>query len=98
MGILALLAEKHSTVRYILTLRIRHFHLENGLPRRVELKGNCADTKPAFRRSIAARFCSSSREGGRPKHLSLAFALAIPKCMRSSTQSSSNSATAKLPA
>ncbi|CAB5616432.1 Uncharacterised protein [Klebsiella pneumoniae] len=51
---------------------------------------------PSLRRKNTAFFCSSSRAGGRPKRFPDALARAIPACVRSSSRSRSNSATAEI--
>ena len=51
---------------------------------------------PASIRSATACFCCSLSTGGRPKRLPEAFARAIPECVRSSSKSRSNSATAEI--
>lgn len=51
---------------------------------------------PSLIRCSTAFFCSLSRAGGRPKRFPDALARAIPACVRSSSRSLSNSATAEI--
>lgn len=51
---------------------------------------------PALRRSATIFFCSSLRVGGRPKRFPADLAREIPECVRSSSKSRSNSATAEI--